>query len=391
MKKLISLYFLITFSYAFGQTNAAIENAIKIYNSGELDKGIALMEKITNNDCTTDNWSTLVDMYRYRYDFAKNNEDKAVDVAIAIGENMGAKMERKPYTSSKVCLEELLSKCKEAGLYSQCPTATQLLRNYLIDYYPDENITEKALEEFNEAEGFFGKKDYANSKLHYANALKVQANFYKAHVYLADSYWYLGELDSSIVYFRKAIQMHPDLLEPRKYLVDVLGSAKRYEEAQKECIEAICIYPDQSMFMKLADIAKRQGKKYNDVWIKHGTTINQIDDANNKTKAKNQYWSDYKKAIKDIGKYCNDKGVIVKSNSLTNSDFLEVYSWEKMLNENKKLPHELLFAKKMQDENFLDCYVLISEFHFDLYPQYSEFVKGNKAKIKTYIEKYLIE
>ena len=68
----------------------------------------------------------------------------------------------------------------------------------------------------------------------------------------------------------------------------------------------------------------------------------------------------------------------------------EGLSYEQKMIQNSKAD-ELLFAKKMENLGYLDCYVFISEYHFDLYNQYIVFARNNKEKIKTYIEKYLIE
>jgi hypothetical protein len=183
--------------------------------------------------------------------------------------------------------------------------------------------------------------------------------------------------------------MHSDLLEPRKYLADALGFCRRNEEAKKECIEAIYIYPDQSMFMKYEDLVERDGRKFNKHWVKRGCEINVIPWTESKTK--NPVWANYQAAKNEIKEYCDSSGIIVKPNSLTKSKYLEVYSWEKMLNSSNQLPDELIFAKKMANEGFLDCYVFISVFHFDLYSQYTDFVKNNKDRIKTYIETYLTQ
>jgi len=387
MKQLVTLLLIIQLTASFGQADKQIEKAVSVFNSGEINKGIALMEKITDKEPSGDNWDILVKMYFQRYQYATDNATNAI--VVAVGQSMGAKMKHKDYTSPQVCLNDLISKCRKAELYSESPMASQYIRNYLIDYYPDTAIPDEAKKEFNKAEEFFSKKDYTNSKVHYQNALSIKPDYYKATIYLGDSYWYLNNMDSAIYYFRKGIEMHSDLLEPRKYLVDALGYSKKNEEAKKECLGAIYIYPDQSMFMKYSDLVERDGKKFNKHWIKRGCEINSNRLAESKTK--DPVWSAYQNAKNEIKEYCDSSGIIVKPNTFTKSKYLEVYSWEKMLSSSAQLPDELAFAKKMADKGFLDCYVFISVFHFDLYSQYADFVKNNKDRIKTYIETYLIE
>jgi hypothetical protein len=380
MEKIIILLIIFNLTNAFGQTDKTAEEAINKFNSGEMEEAIGVMDKITNNDPSLKNWNTLLDMYYNRYEKAKERE---TNVAFLFGQTLGIKS-----VSSATCYKELVSKCREAELYSESPKASQLLRNYFIDTKPDSVVNEVAKKEFDIAENFFSKKDYNNSKAHYLRALLLQPDYYKATIYLGDSYWYLGNMDSAIYYFRKGIKKKPKLLEPRKYLVDALAYSKKNVEAKKECIEAIWIYPDKSMFMKYSDLVKREGKTFNKHWIKRECEVNNIKDSN--AKPKNKLWKVYKLSGNQIKEYCDSTGVIVRSNTLTKSKYLEVYSWEKMLASSES-SSELTFAKKMADLGYLDCYVFISEFHFDLYSQYENFARDNRERIKTYIEKYLIE
>ena len=370
----------------FAQTKNEIDDAVKTFNAGEIDKGISKMEKIKDKEPTDKNWDMLVDMYQVRYTYAQENATHAI--VAAIGNTLGAKMETKDYTSPSVCFKDLINKCREATLYSESTKAPQYLRNYLVDYVADTAVNEQAKKEFDKAEDFFEKKDYANSKIHYQNALKLQANYYGATIYLGDSYWYLNDMDSAVYYFRKGITMHPTLMEPRKYIVDALGYAHKNEQATTECFNAIFLYPDQSMFMKYSDLVKRSGKQFNRGWIKRGCEINSIVDATKKAEDSN--WKQYQAAKNDIKQYCDSNGIITKQNNFTKASYLEVYSWEKML-ANSTDPLEFSFAKRMLKAGILDCYVFISVFHHDLYNQYSDFVRTNKDRIKQYMQKYLVE
>jgi tetratricopeptide (TPR) repeat protein len=388
-KLLFVLVFVIQLIPAFAQTqkDEKVEKAINLFNSGKMDKAISKMEKIKNKKSSNENWSTLVQMYYQRYLYAKDLEHQAM--VAAFGEVFGIKKETEKYKSSYSCFVDLLKISRDAELYSECPYASQFLRNYLIDSNPDTTISDEAKKKLQEAEKYFEKKDFINSKKQYQEALSIDSNYYDATIYLGDCYWYLGEMDSAIYYFHKGIAMCPDQLEPRKYLVDALAYSKKNMEAKKECIEALYIYPDISMFMKFSDLAKQEGKKFNRHWIKRGCEINTI--KWNEAKVKDNLWKTYQNADSQIKEYCDSNGVIVKQNTLTKAKYLEVYSWEKMLNSTTELPEEMRFAKKMADNGYLDCYVFMSAFHFDLYNQFSDFVKNNKDRIKTYIETYLVE
>ncbi|MCC7029051.1 MAG: hypothetical protein IT257_02015, partial [Chitinophagaceae bacterium] len=69
-------------------------------------------------------------------------------------------------------------------------------------------------------------------------------------------------------------------------------------------------------------------------------------------------------------------------NDKTQERYLEVYAWEKMLT--NASPKLFPFARAMEKIGYLDCYVLITLFHSDLYSQFKDFVKLNEDKIKKY-------
>lgn len=387
LKSLLLIAFIFSFSHLFGQLNKNVKKAIETFNSGSIDKGISMMSKIVKKEPSTENWDILVNMYFERYKYATKNLSR--ELAVAIGRNMGANMKYKKYTNSNICFNDLVLKCKEASIYSQSTTASMLLRNFFVDYETDTTISKEATAEFQKGEEFFIKKDYTKAKQCYQNALDIEPNYFKAIIYLGDSHWYLDDLDSAIYYFNKGKNMHPNLLEPRKYLVDAYGYSKRNAEAKTECFEALSIYPDLSLFLKYNDLIKRENKTFNRHWTKRGCEINKI--GHKESKVKNKAWSIYQSAKDDVKDKYDGNGILITTSQLTTAKYLEVYSWEKMFTSLKSIPEDLSFAKKMHDLGYLDCYIFISMFHIDLYPQYLDFTKNNKEKIRTYIETYLTE
>jgi hypothetical protein len=196
-------------------------------------------------------------------------------------------------------------------------------------------------------------------------------------------------MDSAAHYFSKGASMCPDLLEPRKYLVDALHFQGRTEDAKEECISTFVVYPDESMFLKLDDACKLEGGDFERHWMRRGCDVNSIGDT--QTRVENRPWNVYQAARDEIAPYCDSNGVITATNDLTEAKYLEVYSWEKMLAAVEGNSPQFAFAKEMHDRGFLDCYVFISLFHFDLYDQYLSFVKDNKVRVQSYVESFLIE
>lgn len=384
MKIISTLLLLFHFSFSYCQDNSKVKDAIATFNDGEMTKGITAMRRIIEKDPADDNWDVLIEMLSYRYLYA--NENELTDVIL---ESLGGKKKNSGNPPSSICLNEFVNECRNAGLTTQNARASQYLRNYFVDYYPDTSINKSAKIEFDTAETFFIKKDFENAIRHYRQAIYLEPNYYKANIYLGDSYWHSKKMDSAIYYFSIGISMYPDLLEPRKYLVDALIYDKRYSSAVSETMDAILIYPDAIMYVKLGDALKEVGKKFDKHWIKRECHVNSMKNTTEKTKDKT--WLMYQQAKNEIKDLCDKDGIIIKPNDLTQTQYMEVYSFEKMIKSLKEIPEELKFAKKMMDEGFLDCYVFISVFHFDLYRQFKHFSLHNKEKIKNYFEKYLIK
>ncbi|HLG02924.1 MAG TPA: hypothetical protein VI731_04975, partial [Bacteroidia bacterium] len=106
-------------------------------------------------------------------------------------------------------------------------------------------------------------------------------------------------------------------------------------------------------------------------------------------------WNAYHDAKDRIEDYCNDEGVITKKQSLTESKYLEVFSWESMLkksnSENDEVFKNFPFARDMQKAGWLDCYCFISAFHYWIHGQYTDFSKKNADRIREYINTQLIK
>jgi len=81
--------------------------------------------------------------------------------------------------------------------------------------------------------------------------------------------------------------------------------------------------------------------------------------------------------------------IITQPNPLTSAKYLEVYAWEEMLNNSDS--NDLAEARRMQKEGYLDCYVLVTCYHYDFYNQYIDFVKNNPDKVVEYYEKFLVD
>lgn len=287
-------------------------------------------------------------------------------------------------TPSELKKREAINTCRTATLNTtRALNAAILLRNLTVDAVKDTAVSGDAIEQYNLAEDAFGEGNYDKAIKCYKKAIQIEPNYYKARLYLGDAYYMMKDYASAAKYFREAIETFPNELEPRKYLVDALFYMDSYDKATTECKEAIAVYPDAVMFDKMESCAQVKGKSFDRLWMQRGVFPNVIGTKRSE-EVKDKVWKPYADAQAKIESYCNDNGAITKSTSFTTAQFAEVYAWEELL---KAAPAgNFTTAREMQKKGYLDCYVFISLFHNDLYPQYKEFAAKNKNRILEYLD-----
>jgi tetratricopeptide (TPR) repeat protein len=398
MKTKFLLLFCISFIFHFegySQDQKKLKKAVTTFKDGQQEKGIKQVRKLLKKDNEVLYWDILVQMEQERYYTLKQQNsslESALEQALqSVSDTLdGANFIVKITTPSDDAFQEFIQACLDGTRLSNSLYASQYLRNHLVDYLPDTSINEESKKAYMEAERAFGAEAFRRAIKYYTKAISKQPNYYKALLYLGDAYWYLEEVDSAIHFFEKAAELAPDLLEPQKYLADAFGDQGDYQTTTKKCWNGIYIYPDLSMFLKLEDALEKQGQSFDRHWITRPVPVNKFGSKQDE-KIKNKAWNSYRQAKLLIEPYSNEDGIIIKENELTKSTYLEVFAWEKMLANDLSKNPELTFAKKMQAEGYLDCYVFLSLFQHGFYEQYKHFVKHNSTKIKTYIERYLME
>jgi len=286
-----------------------------------------------------------------------------------------------------------ISVCRESTIASTSPTGDMYLRKYLVDYEPDSLVSEKAKSYYDEAEQFFGKEDYELADLNYRKAIREDSTYYKAYLYLGDSFWAREKYDSATVYYTIARDLQPNLLEPRLYIVDALSEQGLFYRAKKEAIAALTVYPGYNLKYKLQRILYKENKWMNEHRIIRNFYPNDINNDEQDMLLNNPIWKDYRAAKDDVKKYCDSLGII-EPNGEFEDRYLEVYSMRRMLEKHPNdLPEELHFADKMREEGLLEPYVLICLFHVDIYDQFKDYMstEENRTKSIDFVEKHLIE
>lgn len=342
------------------QSDKKLAKAIERFNNGDADGAIAEVHKLAGPDASSEVWSSLVEMCLYRYQGTGSAKDR----------------------------QALVDVCREAGYTTTNERASMTLRALLVDKdkEPDTVKNEAVGKAMGRAEKAFAKKDYQGAIAGYRDALRIDPHHYKATLYIGDCYYGMKQMDSAIVYFNAAKAMQPELMEPRKYLVDALGGAHQNEAAMQEAMGTFLVYPDESMFLKTADLCDREGKTLERHWLKRGVEANM---AGIKQKGGSGPWKVYRDAKAEIEPYCNADGVVDKPGAPGDAKYMEVYCWQRMLQGN--VPEELAFAKKMADAGQLDCYVMLCLFHQDFYGQYRAWADANADRVPGFFKQQLIK
>jgi tetratricopeptide (TPR) repeat protein len=388
--------FLFFSSYSIAQPSVlkadkGYNKALKYFEENKIEKAIETINPLLRKyQEYPEVWDAAMAIYMKQYQDALKNDELFSIIQIAMDSAMKkeSSFQNISFSSpSKRCLNEFQDLCYTATLKTQQSTASTYLRVLNIDPAVDKNIGKEAKELFNQAESSFEKKDYGNALSLYDQALAVEPNYYKANLYKGDTYYAIKDYENAILYYKKAADLQPNLLEPRKYLTDAFIRLKRFEDALDACITGMLVYPDESMFEKLSIIANGLGKKANVHWTARNYDVNRI----NGTQAAIEElpWKYYREAKDKIAESCDTNGLIIKKNTLTHQQFMEVFSWEEMIKNSNDTRYA--FAKKMMDEKYLDCYAFVSEFHYGIYQQYKIFSKDNGEKIRFYIKNYLIQ
>ncbi|MBA3663765.1 MAG: tetratricopeptide repeat protein [Bacteroidetes bacterium] len=417
MKKLHSFIFVLFVSQALhSQSNKLdkkLEKTYELVEKGKLKEADEHTEKILSaNPEYGKGWDLLAKIRYKEYQDSKASDNLLKNMTVTTKDKNGKQSPKddsltKAFTDllsnlslSKIAYNKYTYTLRKAMLTSDdAYLSSALLRNIFIDVDVDTLVSKKALKHFNEAEEEFAKKNYDNAAKIYKRAIEEQPNFYKANMYMGDCFYFTGNYESAVGCFREAINQHPNLLEPRKYIIDTYLKAHLYDKAIDDAIDAMTVYPDLSIAVKMEDAVYYSQKKIDIKWlprevfpnkIKQDSLKSTLNDYNEpKTPEVKGIWISYKNSLSKIKPFCNEKGIINRTNSLTASKYMEVFAWEEMLKNSASA--DLEQAKKMQKDGFLDCYVLVTCFHYDFYDQYKDFAKANKNKIREYYKKYIVE
>ncbi len=281
-------------------------------------------------------------------------------------------------------LYDLIQNARNATrLFINADSSSLYLRQFVIDTANvNENISNEAWDEYMAGLGDYSEKIIPGAARHFERAIELESDFYSAHMKLGDIYYLMNNDTGSVRQYKYAALIKPQRPEPYEKLAIMQYNRGRYTDAAATMIEAIMKYPQSHYFDLLRRILEKTGRGLDPQWIPRevyplATTRMQEEIIVND---KSPWWH-YQAARQDVFNYFDSTGIVIP-NDKTQERYLEVYAWKKMLTNSS--PKHFQFARAMEKVGYLDCYVLITLFHNDLYGQYKDFVELNQDKIKKY-------
>ncbi len=286
-----------------------------------------------------------------------------------------------PYDSYK---QNLILNARNATRMSQsCDSASHSLRMMMVDTLnPDINAGELALEAYTSGLDEYATNNTVLAAKFFEKAIELYPLFYMAHLKLGDCYYLMSKDTAAVRKYQQASFIEINRPEAFAKLAMVHYNRGKYVDAATAILDALMIYPEHQYMSLLKRIMLKSGKEMNTQWIMREvyplTTSHVYEEIIAKEKTP---WWHYQAAKGDVYSYFDTVG-IVRPNDKTSERYLEVYGWKQMLNKSglDKFP----FARVMDDMGYLDCYVLITLFHQDVYGQFADLMKREPEKVRKY-------
>lgn len=359
----------------------AIQKSKDLFNKGKYDKAVSTIKTVQNAHLYDDDLWNL----RCVYEYQRYNVQLINDLIMILKGKSKTKFKSTEYYT------EMMVACYSATLLCEKQDfASSVLHGEKIEPSTDTTISDDAKEQYGKGGDEYSNQNYSGAIRYYEKALKEDSTYYKATYKLAMCYYKDEQYEKAIPYFQKAIRLQPEMLDPRLNLVESFMKEKQWQDAYNACVDGIVHYPDNGYFMKLETICDKMGKTFNRHWMSRDYLPNMVNN-DAQSSVTEEPWSYYRDAKNKMIDYCNEDGIIKKSQDLTQQKYLEAYSWEYMLKKSTSDSKEFGFARKMKDEGFLDCYAMVSMFHITIWSQYKDFSAKNADRIRKYIDTYLVK
>lgn len=369
------------------QADKKLKKAIAMYQEDPV-KGIMQLRKYIDKEdvARPEAWDLYVEMFETLYNQQVQYNSMVNPELLSAFE---IAMLEQDY---QLALSNLVDACREATLRGRSVRGDANIRNLFLNWDPDTTYLDSAAYlSTNMAYAYINASmaDSARPLLDsiipkYPESFNINMCYYLYHISKEQS-------DSAIIYLKKTIELFPDHTIPRENLAQIYYSTGNVYRAKEQVEELLTLYPGEDIKNYYREILFIENKELDDHRLTRKVFPNQV--GYGTSERPNKIWAPYQDALLKVQGFSSSDGVI-KDNDITNERYLEIYSWQQMLNYHRgKKPDELAFAYEMEDAGYLDCYVFFSNFHVDFAGQVLEFSKEeeNRERMKSYIKKYCVQ
>lgn len=393
-KGLLTLFAFLVVSVAFAQNYTAaetksIEKSKTLYNKGKYDKAISTINKVLFAHIhDEDLWGLRVTYEYQRYEVQYSADISAIVKKAGKKGTVTVDFSKLKSTTFR---SEMIFACYMATLYADHQNlASSVLHDQLVEPTVDTTIGDEAHDYKYKGDEELGNGNYSAAIRQYQKAVDEDSTYYTAVYDIAFCYYKDEKYEQAEKWYSRASRLQPEMLNPRYFLVECYINDKNWDAAYAACIEGMIAYPFNGYFDQMEKICDKKDKTFKRHWMERDY-LPSIVTVNNQSGATDEPWSFYAAAKDKIMDYCNDDGIITKSQTMTEQKYLETYSWEYMLKKSDTDEKEFGFAHKQQEVGNLDCYALFSMFHVLFWEQYKDFRDKNHDRLKSYIEAQLIK
>jgi tetratricopeptide (TPR) repeat protein len=359
----------------------AIDKSKQLYNDGKYDKAISTIKKVQATHYKDGELWQLRCLYeKDRYDVQWFK-----DIMSVINGKKSSSFKSTGYYT------EMIVACYLATLNCEGQTQAGLtLHENIIAPSTDTAVSDDAKEQYSKGSDEYSDKNYTAAIRYFEKAIKEDSTYYKATVRMGLCYYKDEKYEKAIPWLRKAILLEPLMLTGHDFLIQALIETKDWQGAYDACVDAIISYPYDGYFEKMTTVCDKMGKTFDRHWMSRDYLPN-IASSTTQGAISETPWSYYREAKNKIGDYCNDDGMIKKSQDLTQMKHMECYSWEYMLKKAGDDEKGMSFPVKMRDAGYLDCYAMVSMFHISFWDQYKDFSSKNTERMRQYINTQLVK
>ncbi|HEX8247935.1 MAG TPA: tetratricopeptide repeat protein [Pyrinomonadaceae bacterium] len=254
-----------------------------------------------------------------------------------------------------------------------------------------------------EGESYFSQGEFEAALTAYRKALKLDPNIYEAALFSGDAYVQTGDYDEAEIWYQKAIAINPNRETAYRFSALPLMQQERFEQARDRYIEAYIVEP----YSRLPVAGLIHWAQITNTAVLHPTIdVPEIkyDEKGNSKSALNinslvedgstawlayaparQAWrkDKFSKAFPNQKTYRHS----LQEEAAALRGVLKAFKEKKPKNPNEQLS----LLSKLNDEGFLEPFILLAMPDEGIAQDHVEYLKRNRDQLRQYILKYVVK